>query len=354
MKRPLFTTLLFLFLSHLALQAAPPRKEARLMTQIARHIKDMEVVRFPAKGERWVNRDWRRYEQKKKWVKRDMAELLKINPRAASSRHSIWGKSFNSYVAHGKKLMKLNDAAGAAFFGKRSANPNEENAIKKIDFALLMAKQGIRILKKERPSYNQLRRQYESYVKTKAEAIALDPSVASFRKKQIAKAAKEFEQPFLVIKAAKDAQIAAADQKRLEERKAKEKAAQEQREANWKAMQTVAEKAGFKKGPFDGLWSFVKILGQGDITKEDGRKHLIFLNGQDDYEVQSLDGKFVFFIDLEDENLSQIAIIKEEGKIYLEGHDLPDGEYAFINIGTFTTVAGAEKQIPVFRHVPRK
>lgn len=348
MKARLF--LVLLLLPYTDLFANPSGEELRLMTQIAQTLRSIEDIDFSAKRERIIHRRWRSYEQKRQWIKRDMAALLKLNPLAARSSHRIWSQPFTAHIAKGKKLMKLNNTKHKAYLASKAAEPNPE-AVSRMDLAIKAAALGGRMMKNGKRGYKRLLRQHQGFERLKSEALKLDPRVEELRKNEIAKVRANFLSPFGILKKKEEARVAKIKAEKLAALKKRQEEARRQKEALAKHRVERAKNAGFKSGPYLGLWNFVNALGSGNFDKKAARKFLIFQSTQDTYEVQNVDGNFVFFIDLEDKNFSQIAIIKEEGKVYLEGHALPEGEYAFINIGLFVTSSRVEIQVPIFRRL---
>ena len=110
-----------------------------------------------------------------------------------------------------------------------------------------------------------------------------------------------------------------------------------------------AKSRGFNCGFYTGISYFIEELSDEGIKLSEASSYLIDLDAQDDYTVQNLDAKFVYFGDVYDGKLRQIALIREPSKIYQQGSGLPDGKYQFVKFADFTTAFGTGVQVPIFK-----
>lgn len=315
--------------------------ERDLLVQIVNHIQNMPTI-TSVNLDVSVDRNVEDYLEQKRWLERDYAELLKINP--AIDSYQVGGMAFSNILLQARMLIAKNDAVIAA---AKNSRPDKK-AIEAIETAILMGNAGTKqlmLFKQNQSRFDTLQKLYGFYTAGKSKAADIDPRILEYKKSEIVFCEENFVEPFLILKKERDEAAlkkqAAADA----ERRQKEI---ERKQLIQKKMD-YAKSRGFKNGFYTGIFCFVEELADEGIKLSEAPTYLIEPAGSDDYTMQSLDSKFVYFCDEYDGKLLQIALIREPNKVYQQGSYLPDGKYQFVKFDDFVTALGTGVQIPIFK-----
>lgn len=241
------------------------------------------------------------------YLQRDLKELQALDPNAAKSRFEVKGKPFSQLLLDAQATIEANEK--------------------------LLASRPIRTQRSGGfdPLAEDMRRHANAASEDSAETARLA------RVNEYAKAARE-----------------AASGKTEEQSKDDE---MRTRDATRKDL---AAEVGLK-GYSIGICDAVDALGRDAAVIDTLKQKLVFRSeGEDTFFLDNIAGEYAIYSLRRasgrfDEGLHlQIALKMEDGRFYREDTELPGGEFRFLEIRRFGTVAGTEKQVAVFQRVPRK
>lgn len=125
-------------------------------------------------------------------------------------------------------------------------------------------------------------------------------------------------------------------------------------------LSEVAASRPLFAGGTQGLFDVVEQLRYNEIDTAKLESEIVMHkdNEQGAWMVDNVAGEAVIYsyrltptVPWDNSRMIRIAVVREGGKYYAEGTELPAGKFLFTGITSFTNVAGTEIQIPSFMHV---
>lgn len=336
MSRHLLGLMLFIPLCF----AAPDsdRKVQELLKQIAYNCAQITELKFP-RPEQTIDREVQEFDDRVRWLERDLAALQKLDASARESTAVVVGKPFKAHLDGAYATIAKNRAE---LEKDRVSKPNS-SALQEVDFAIVLARRGI----VENESFDAMSQRYRMYQEGLKKAEAIDPRALETRRAQLA-AVQPFLAKYEKAKTERDAATAKASQALADQDAAKKRieAATEER------MNAEAKKLGFKWAQV-GLREVVQQMKEGDLTISEAKGVLVHHDPFDDFVVQNVVGAHAIYVCRgRRSGQVRIAVMKEKDRFYGEGAPLAEDKYAVVGISKFTSVLGSEQEILVFRRVP--
>lgn len=336
----------FVVVSPLVMGQGGQKEERRLMDNIVRNcVNNIPVVVFPRPDLR-VDQDLQSFSDSKRWLKRDLKDLRRINPDAEKSSFFIRGKAFSSHLKLCQKKLDTIQAELNEFISKKPS----KIALAKLDNALWSCNVATRWLEEPEklgdPRRN-IAMHYDRYLVGIERALKLDSKINSWKEAEI-KACNEMIVPrSLALKNKQKTKIALKNQRKINEEALKLAQAKESHDAKTRKSQSL----GYK-GFYGGITSLLDELGHGQTTIEDFRPYLFLPDSGDRFYVDSIVGESVIYgFKRNSSEYIRIAVKKESGKYYGDGAALADVYYSVVGIEEFVTVLGHTKQVVIFSAV---
>lgn len=101
----------------------------------------------------------------------------------------------------------------------------------------------------------------------------------------------------------------------------------------------------------EGIVSIIEQLRDGSLSLSEAKTLLIYHDPFDDFRVESVTGSHVIYRYRSRSVSVQIAVVRATGGFYGEGAELLGTAYVVAGTQRFATLAGAEKELVVFRQV---